>query len=222
MRKIATAAVVLMIMVASSLTTIAQKPFKGKVVYEIKYEGRELTPNEKMQMPTQMTMLFGDDKVKQETETPMGNVVVIEDLANKKTTMLLDLMGNKVALVQPDTVKMKENKNLKIEEKDETKTIAGYKAKKMVISKGDTTIELYYAVDLYLADGNKLYGFDKRLKNIPLEYTLPTQDEDLTLKYKAKEVTPMKKVKKKEFKIPPDYQQVTMEEFKKMFGGGGQ
>ncbi len=200
----------------------AQKPFKGKIVYSINYDGRELTPNEKMQMPTEVEFLFGDSKVKQTTKTPMGNVVLIQDITDKKIVMLLDLMGNKVAVVEPDTAKKELDKDIKFEKLDESKTIAGHKCKKMKISKGDTTIEVFYAEDLYVPKGTMLFGFDERLENVPMEYTMPTRDEDLTMTYKAKEVDPMKKVKKKEFRIPTDYQQVTKEELKKMFGGGGQ
>ena len=200
----------------------AQKPFKGKITYSIKYEGRELTPNEKMQMPTEVEFLFGDGKVKQTTKTPMGDVVLIQDLEGKKIVMLLDLMGNKIAVTEPDTAKKELDKDIKYEKIDESKTIAGHKCKKMKISKGDTTIEVFYAEDLYVPKGTMLFGFDERLENVPMEYTMPTQDEELTMTYKAKEVEPMKKVKKKEFRIPADYQQVTKEELKKMFGGGGQ
>jgi len=215
-------AVATVLVLFGSTNLKAQKPFKGKIVYSVKYEGRELTPNEKMQLPNEVEFLFGDDKIKQTTKTPMGNVVLIQDLADKKIIMLLDLMGNKVAINEPDTSEEKINEHIKYEKVDESKTIAGYKCKKMKISKGDTTMEVFYAEELLSPQGNKLFGFDKRLKNIPLEYTMPTKDEDLTMTYKAKEVIPMKKVKKKEFRIPSDYQQVTKEELKKMFGGGGQ
>ena len=213
----------LFVIVIASLSFVqvkAQKVFKGKIVYSIKYEGRELTPNEKMQLPTTTEFLFGDNIIKNKTITPMGDITVIQDIANKKTIMLMDLMGQKLAITEPDTVEVKKDENIKFTKKDESKTIAGYKCKKIIISKGDTTMEVFYAVDLELPKGTKLFGFDERLMNIPLEYTMPSQDEELSVVYKAKEVIPMKKIKKKEFKIPPGYQQVTKEELKKMFGGG--
>ncbi len=221
MRKIKVILATLVVMVSLGQVS-AQKPFKGKIVYSIKYEGRELTPNEKMQMPTETEFLFGDNIIKNTTKTPMGDITVIQDIANKKTIMLMDIMGQKLAITQPDTVEIKKDESIKYEKKDESKTIAGYKCKKMVVSKGDTTMEIFYAVDLKAPNANKLFGFDERLSNIPLEYTMPTQDEELSIVYKAKEVVPMKKVKKKEFRIPPGYQQVTKDELKKMFGGGGQ
>jgi hypothetical protein len=222
MKKLSLILLGVLFLLNNGIISAQKKPFKGKIVYSVNYEGRELTPNEKMQMPTEVEYLFGDGKIKQTTKTAMGNVVLMQDLNEKKIIMLLDLMGNKIAVVEPDTAKKSIDKDVKFEKIDESKTIAGQKCKKMKISKGDTVMEVFYAEDLYVPKGTMLYGFDERLENIPLQYTLPTQDEDLTITYKAKEITPMKKVKKKEFRIPADYQQVTKEELKKMFGGGGQ
>jgi len=59
-----------------------------------------LEPSEKAQMPTGQTMTFGQGKVKTEIASPMGNITTIYDVNTQETTMLLDIMGQKLAVVQ--------------------------------------------------------------------------------------------------------------------------
>ena len=196
--------------------------FTGSITFKYSFEGRELEPSEKAQMPTEQIMTFGLGKTKTEVHSPMGNITTIYDVTTHETTILLDIMGQKLAVVQKEDDKTKkkleeQTKGVKIDYPDESKQIAGYKCKKAVISKGDTTITIYYAPDLKFKGANDMQVY-KDIDGIVLESTAPTQDDELTMKTKATKIE-ARKVKKKEFNIPSDYKIVSPEEVKSMFGG---
>jgi len=210
-------------LVLFNLLTVFSQDFTGTITFKYTYEGRELEPSEKAQMPTGQTMTFGQGKVKTEIASPMGNITTIYDVNTQETTMLLDIMGQKLAVVQKadDKTKKKleeQTKGIKIDYPDETKQIAGYKCKKALISKGDTTITLFFSSDLKFKGANAMQIY-KDIDGIVLESTSPTQDEELTMKIKATKIEP-RKVKKKEFNIPGNFKIVSPEELKGLFGGG--
>lgn len=214
-------AIILGLTFFSFLSLLAQD-FTGSITFKYNYEGRELEANEKAQMPTAQTMTFGLGKIKTVINSPMGNITTIYDVATKETTLLLDYMGQKLAVVKKqdeDSKKQMEEqtKGVKIEYPDESKQIAGYNCKKAVVTKGDTTITLFFAPDLKFKGANEMQIY-KGIDGIVLESTSPTQDEELTMKVKATKIE-KRKVKKKEFKIPGDYKIVSPEDLKSMFGG---
>lgn len=218
MKKIA---IILGLTFFSFLSLFAQD-FMGSITFKYSYEGRELEATEKAQMPTDQTMTFGLGKVKTEINLPSGNIITIYDVTTKETTMLLDIMGQKLAVVKKqdeDTKKKMEEqtKGVKIDYPDESKQIAGYNCKKAVVTKGDTTITLFFAPDLKFSGVNEMQIY-KDIDGIVLESISPTQDDELTMKIKATKIE-KRKVKKKEFKIPGDYKIVSPEELKSMFGG---
>lgn len=198
--------------------------FSGKITYKISYEGRELESTEKAQLPTEEVVTYGLGKMKTEIISPMGNQVVIYDSETKETTILFDAMGQKIAYKSPfddEAKKQSEEmtKGVKIENTDETKQIAGFKCTKAVVTKGDTTMDVWFTKDLKFAHANEMELY-KDIDGLVLEYSEPTQDDELTMKFKASLVEPIKKIKKKEFSVPLDYKFKTKEELKTMFGGG--
>ncbi len=206
----------------SFLYSFAQD-FSGVITFKYSYEGRELEATEKAQMPTAQTITFGLGKVKTEITSPMGNITTIYDVNTQETTVLLDVMGQKLAVIQKADDKTKKKleeqaKGVKVTYPDEKKQIAGYNCKKAVITKGDTTITLFFSPDLKFKDANAMQIY-KDIDGIVLESTSPTQDDELTMKIKATKIEP-KKIKKKEFKVPGDYKIVSPKELKSMFGGG--
>ncbi len=220
MRKIS---LIFALVLVSISFTFAQD-FSGKITYKISYEGRELEANEKAQSPTGQEITYGPGMMKTVILTPMGKMTSIFNSETKETTILMDMMGQKIAYTAPfdDEAKKKldeTTKGVKIDKSDETKQIAGYKCTKATISKGDTTMEVWYTTDLKYAHANEMEMY-KDIDGIVLEFTQPTQDEELTLKFKATQVEPMKKVKKSEFEVPSDYTFMTKEQLKSMFGGG--
>jgi len=214
-------AIILGLTFFSFLSLFAQD-FMGSITFKYSFEGRELEATEKAQMPTSQTMTFGLGKVKTEIMSPMGNITTIYDVATKETTMLLAVMGQKLAVIKKEDENTKkkmeeQTKGVKINYPDESEQIAGHNCKKAVVTKGDTTITLFFAPDLKFKGVNEMQIY-KDIDGIVLESTMPTQDDELTMKIKATKIE-KRRVKKKEFNIPGDYKIVTPEELKSMFGG---
>ncbi|PLX01257.1 MAG: hypothetical protein C0594_13570, partial [Marinilabiliales bacterium] len=187
------------------------KGFVGYVKYEIKTEGY-LDAQEKAQQPTEMTISFSGPKARTEIVTPMQSQVLITNSEEKEMIILLDIMGNKVALTtgKEDFEKSKEEMpKTEVNITDETKEIAGYTCKKAeVITDGNTSV-YWFTEDLKVDDPNWYTNYSE-IKGVLLEYKIVT--ENFTQSYKAVEV---KKKKRKDylFEVPVGYKKMTAEEF---------
>lgn len=194
--------------------------FEGYIKYKITYEGRELSASEKAQMPSEMTMYYKEGQSRQEMVTAMGTIVTISDSETKETVMLIDMMGSKIAIksTKEDNEKaLAEMEDPEINYIEETKDVAGYTCKKTEVKTDQGQITAYVTEDLKVKNAN--WNSYKNLKGVMLEYTANSkQDEDLTLVFTATEVK-SSKVKKTMFVVPSDFQVVSPEEAKTMFGG---
>lgn len=197
----------------------AQDAFEGTIVYEITYEDLdEMMAQYEAMMPKEMTMIHKDAMSKMIQPNGMGQQVVITDNEKKTSTILMDMMGNKMAYEQDMSKQSDEDKDKKVEIKyfDETKKIAGYECKKaeIIVEGMDENMIVWYTEEIKASGDNKKFG---ELKGYPLQYEMrqPTFTMILTAKTVKKE-----KVSKAEFKIPKEYEKVTEEEFKQMMTGG--
>ncbi len=208
-----------------SLSVNAQKkakPFTGVISFNISFEGRELEPNEKAQMPTEIKTYYGKDNlIRTDQISAMGSVSSISNTATNESTVLFDMMGQKMAVKSTKKEYDESVKDLKydVTYTDDTKTILGYKCKKAIVKDKDgKEMTVYYTQDINVNNPNANNPAFKDIKGVALEYTQPTADEDLTLHLTAKEVK-KSKVKKSMFTIPAGYKTITKEEFKSMIGG---
>lgn len=194
--------------------------FNGTIKYKISAEGREITPTEQSQMPSEIVEYHLGNMVRKDIVSPMYTITTIINNDTKETIMLFDMMGQKTYVkksgeeVKEAKAKMKDSVETKPEVKllDATKTIAGYTCKKAEIIDGETTVTVFYSEDIKAnsEDFEDIPGF-------PLHYTTNVpQDEELTLVYEATEIS-NKKPKKKMFAIPSDYEEMS-DEMKKQFG----
>jgi len=199
--------------------------FEGIIYYSISFPNSTMPEEQLAMMPKSSTLYVKGSATRNETMTPMGNVVVITNYDKKFSVSLLDMMGKKMAIKKTlDEI----NKDLGSQPKpsiritDETREIAGYKCKKAVItvSKNGTqnSYDLWYTNELGGKEsnfGNPLY---QDIDGMLMEFTF--QERGATMKYSVTKVE-SKAVADSSFEIPPDYQLTTTEELKSMFGGGG-
>jgi GLPGLI family protein len=190
--------------------------FQGTITYTITVEG-ELDAMSKAQMPTEMVQTFKGTKIKTEQKSSMGNQTIISDNTEMTSVILLDMMGNKMAIKQSkeDTEKaVKEMPTPKITYTEETKDIAGYKCKKVTLENEGEKMDAYYTEEILVTNPNMLSMF-KDIKGVLLEFAQVSGG--ITLKMTAKEVK-KGKIKDSIFEIPSDYKIMTPEELKSMFG----
>lgn len=198
----------------------AQDFFEGTIKYKITYEGRELTATEKAQMPTEQTVYYKGGQARTDMVTAMGTVTTLSNSETKETVLLLDMMGNKMAVktTKEETEKaMTELPEPVINKLEETKEIAGYKCTKTEITVENNTITSYTTNDLNVKDAN--WQSYKGLTGVMLEYSVNNaQDEELIMTFTATEIA-KSKIKPKLFEVPADFQIMTQDEFKSMLGG---
>jgi len=219
---------ILFLLVALLISTgvVAQKekkskPFEGHIFYSVTPQG-EVDASVSAQLPTEVLMYFKGDKTRMEQKTPMGSVIVIGDIITKEQVVLLDIMGQKMALksTKEETEKTQaEYPKGTVAVGTETKTIAGFNCKKTDFTQDGKTSVIYVTDEIGLKNSNWQTQY-RDVEGVLLEYIMVTgQDKEINLLITAKEVK-KEKVKDTLFAVPSGYQEMSMAEFKKMFGGG--
>jgi len=213
--------IVAIIALAAIMPAKAQKTFEGSVKFGIEYIDlpAEMAMMSAM-LPDEMTTRIKGDKSRLEQSLGMGmSQVTITDSKKKSGTLLLDMMGKKMA-VEMTEEELKEMKNKQGDVKPEikyvdgdTKKIAGYSCKKAVIVvQGAGELEVYFTEDLPASASKQYDG----LKGFPLEYTI--DGGQFKMKVTAKEVK-QEKVDGNLFVIPDGYEKMTFAEFQASMGG---
>ena len=206
---------------AIALPTLAQKKFEGTITFGLEYQDlpAEMAAMEAM-LPDEMTTKIKGDKTRLEQSLGMGmSQVTITDMKKESGTLLMDMMGKKMAveMTKKDIDEMeKKNKEKKPEFKyvdGADKKIAGYNCKKALVTiEGAGEMEVYYTEELP-AGASKHY---EGLKGFPLEYTIDSGQ--FKMKMTAKEVK-QEKLDASLFDIPDGYDKMTFEQFKASMGG---
>lgn len=215
--------------VALSVVSLNAQIKEGYILYDMKLEG--LPPEQAAMigdMETKVT--FKDGKSLTEMTSMMFTNQTLSD--ENGVTMLMDQMGNKIAMKQTKEEMAKEEAKQKdkpadpkIEYINETKTIAGYECKKAIVTtfgkdKKEEKIEMWYS-DKF-ENPNKEgkgrgQGIMKGLKGVPFEYA--GGQGGMKFKMVAKEVS-VEPVADAKFVLSTEgYKLMTADELKAMQGG---
>jgi len=185
MKKLKIFSITTVLMVVSIAFRPAEKITEGKASYAITFV--DLTPEMKQteaMLPKKMTMYFKGHNFRSEMPTSFGNTITIYNATKKEFYLLMDMMGQKSALVQTElemdeTRKTAPVKNLHVKKLEETKKIAGYMCKKAEISfemDGITEkVDCFYTTELpAVGNQNTSPGFDQ-IEGFMMEYSLNLQ-----------------------------------------------
>ncbi len=202
---------------------------EGYVLYDMKIEG--LPPEQAAMMGDMETKVtFKNGKALTEVTSMMFSQQMVVDETGM--TMLMEQMGNKIAMKQTKEemekaeAKVKEKPtDPKIEYTNETKTIAGYECKKAIITtvgkdKKEEKMEMWYSEKF--ENPNKEgkgrgQGMMKGLKGMPFEYA--GGQGGMKFKMTAKEVS-TDPVSDSKFVLSTEgYKVMTADELKAMQGG---
>ena len=210
-----------LVAIAITLPTLAQKKFEGTVTFSLEYKDlpAEMAAMEAM-LPDEMTTKIKGEKTRLEQSLGMGmSQVTITDMKTESGTLLMDMMGKKMAvnMSKEELDKMEKKKgDTKPEYKyvdGAGKEIAGYKCEKvMVVVEGVGEMELFYTKDLPAGANKQFDG----LKGFPLEYTIDSGQ--FKMKMTATSVV-KEKLDKSLFEIPDGFEKMTFAEFEKAMGG---
>ena len=194
----------------------------GKIIFEISYMDEGMDEQRKAMMPTESIMYFKGDKTRVEIAMAMGTTSIISNNATRKSTVLMDFMGNKIAMetTHDETKKeMEKSGKFKVEQLAGEKKIAGYNCKKAKITQThngeDFSFDVWYSNEIGTnnAIANGIEGIDGCM----LEYEMFQNGTHMrmTTKSISKEV-----VSDSMFRIPDDYTLTTQEGLKTIMSGG--
>lgn len=188
-----------------------KKDFEGSITYGIEYikVPDEVRGMESM-LPQQMTMSIKGDKIRIEQEVMGGSQIIVTDNKNKTAFMIMDMMGQKIAVNMTKEDLEKAEKETTPDEityvDGETKTIMGYKCNKAIITNAEkgSKNEVYYTTKI--KNSNKDY---KGLPGMPLQYI--TKEGEMTLRMTASKISE-EKLSDDLFEKPEGYDWMTMDE----------
>ncbi len=200
------------------------KEFKGIITYKISYNMPDMDPQMASMMPKIMTYYISGNMSKTEISSSMFKNIHIIDAENQIVYDLYDMMGQKFYTKEgkeeiEDQIAKEDEPTLKFV--DETKEIAGYECKKVIITieeEGKSmTFNVYYAPKL----GSKALNFNnsmfKDIDGALMEFEIIEGMGNMKMEAISVE---KKKLKDSDFEIPEGYKETTKDEMRQNFGGG--
>lgn len=203
--------------------TTQQKIQEGLIEFDITF--LDLSPEMKQaeaMLPKKVDIYFKGENSRTEMPSGMGNTITIRNRKKKEFYVLMDMMGQKMAVKQTDAEMEIQRKkmaisDISVEELDESKIIASYKCKRAKLTftlDGKTeTVDCFYCPELSMVDqGNNNPAFSQ-IKGMMMEYSMSMGG--IKAKISATKVS-TQKVEDKMFEIPSDYTIRTIEELGNM------
>ncbi|MCC6601246.1 MAG: DUF4412 domain-containing protein [Crocinitomicaceae bacterium] len=189
---------------------ISQAPFEGKIITEVK--AVELPPEAKgmESMFNHSINIYVKGKNRRVEEgTAMGNTVIITLGEKNETIMLMDMMGQKIAVsMSPEeNTPTTGHEPAKVELTNEKKMIAGYECKKAILTgteNPETIMEIWYTEKLPNATGKY-----ESIAGMPMQYRVSANG--MLLEFTVTKVA-AEKVSTTLFEIPSGYTVKTKKE----------
>jgi GLPGLI family protein len=204
-----------------AFSACSRSGFRGVIDYKISYPGSRIDYATQDALPAAMEVKANGNFVRKDMR---GGELIQTQIANSEeesVDILLEIMGKKYhikknrAEIQADLISMPQPQ---LEFTGQTKEILGYvcqEAKAITYDDfGEETVALiYFTNDIQ----GFAFNFDLPYREIPglmLQYELRTGD--LNMRFEAERIRKRKKgTRKKSFKIPKDYEQITYDELRK-------
>lgn len=208
-------------------SVMAQKPFKGHIVYSISYPGSNIDLAELQELPDKMVLLTKKNMIRAELSgenAGLSQIKIVEP-ERKEVRTMLDILGEKYVIVKSfeqieETISDMPKPD--IEYTNETKEILGYNCQKAIARVTDEfgteyESEIYYTEDIH----GDYFHFDTPYREIPgmmLEYSMRVGA--LNIKYQAQSVSKKLIVRNRNFHVTRDYQRVTESQLRENLEGG--
>lgn len=190
----------------------------GYIKFKMSYAESGLSNEELAMMPEETEMWFNGDLMKLRMPMGMGmqsDVLILKE----KVVLLMDLMGNKLAMETSKNEVEQSNANarkvsLKLID-GEHKSIAGYDCHKAIISSpGEKDVIVWYS-DKFQSNGSWYFQMPG-LRGFPLEFSMKTAE--MSVRMSALEVK-MEPVEEAVFRVSSDYKVMSQSDLMKMMGG---
>jgi hypothetical protein len=222
MKKIVSSLLLTLAVCTSLYAQYENKMMQGKVVFDISYPNSKLDQQTLAMLPSESVMYFKGQMSRVEVNTPMGTNVVISDHKLGEGTMLMDMMGNKMAIAMNKAdIQAERSSQPKpvVKQSNDTKVIAGHTCKKATVTQegadGKVSFDVWYTDDL-LANNSFASSFDG-IDGFMLEFE--TIQNGMSMKMIARSIEEMT-IDDEKFMIPTGYQRTTWQEMKNNMKGG--
>ena len=217
----------ILVCIASLTEVMAQKPFKGRIVYSISYPGSTVDLAELQELPDKKVILTKKNMIRAELtgeNAGLSQVKIVEPERNEVRTML-EIMGDKYVIVksfEEIDKTISEMPQPEIEYTSETKEILGYNCKK-AIARVTNEFGIEYESEIFYTEEihSDYFHFDTPYREIPgimLEYSI--RIGPLNIYYQAQSVNKKLIVRNRNFHVTRDYQRVTESELREKLEGG--
>jgi hypothetical protein len=194
-----------------------------KIDYKVDLNDPNMDPMAKLMMSSaKMTIAFLGQKSRVDMNmNAMMRTVAINDEAAKKSIVLIDMLGQKKAMVpDEDPTAMKERYDATSTKTGKTKMIAGYKCEEYIVksTEGDQ-LHMWCTTAIKPSSTATDFSF-KSINGFPLEMDM--NQDGMKIKMTATKVY-LEKPDAKLFSttVPPGYVMTTQEKMMEDFGGGG-
>lgn len=214
----------LLLICAFSSGAVAQKTFKGRIIYKLSYPGSMIDYAELQNMPVTAVVYTKNNLVRTEMPGVGLSQVKIADGNTRTVSTLLDILREKYVI----TVNQQQIENAlrtmpqaRITFTNETKEILGYTCRKaeavVYDDMGNEYVSEIYYTEAY---SGTAFNFDLPYNTIPglmLEYQIRVGP--LNIHYEAQSIRGRLFVGNKHFRIPRDYQSTNFEELRDRLQG---
>ena len=203
----------IVVMMIFSVSAFAQKPFAGNITFESTAVGTD-DPNIASALAEQTQELIVMGSSWRMNANYGFDLIQIFNGNSKTLSIVLDIPGYGKYFVKKTAEqldKLRANIKVDYEYTNETKSIAGYNCKKVIVKSTDLETDEEKSTVLWVTDelglGDDInYAQYPGLKGYPLSSETKTEynGEEITIISTATKITPNKKVKATEFMLPSD------------------
>lgn len=212
------------IIVLSSILLHSCKQFKGTdegtIIYEITYDDQQKSERSVITvLPTKMTQTFKNGSSKSLIKPLFSMFAYISDTLTKTNYVLFQLMQDQYyckSSFTEKTIGFDEFSGLTLTPTNDTKIIAGKKAKRVIAKHNKSEeFDIYYTNEIAIENPN-WYNPYSEIKGVLLEYQVELAG--IRMHIKAKEIVETQ-ISEEEFKISPDFELIDCIELRdKVYG----
>jgi len=210
----------------ASAKGFAQKPLKGRIIYNISYPGSTVDLAELQELPDRAVVLTKKNQVRTELSGQRAGLfqIKISDGNTREVSTMLEIMREKYVIKKDYQEIQNALRNMpqpELEFTNESKEILGYSCRKVIARVTDLFGVEHESVIYYTPEiSGAPFNFDSPYHEIPglmLEYELRVGQ--LNIRYEAESVRSRLFVRGRNFYVTRDYQVTTFDELRQRLQG---
>jgi len=226
MHKYLSGVILMAVIMLMSEFVSAQRPFRGRITYNITYPGSNIDLAELQELPAKAVIITKNDQTRTElsAETAGLSQVKIADGNTGEVSTKLEIMREKYVITRSAQQIQTALRNMpqpEFEYTDQTREILGFTCNHAIATIVDENGDIYESDIWYTTEipGNA-FNFDTPYNEIPglmLEYEMRVGP--LNIRYEASSVRRRLFVGGRNFYVPRDYQPITYDELREKLQG---